>query len=82
MPQDDLRDPLAVEADRRKREGDRDEEGNPADEGPSVAGMASTHGTVFAGSDEEAEALASDETDGGVGTHDGTGRPRPLQSGG
>lgn len=75
MPTERPGDPLGVEHDKRK--GDED----LPKEGPPVARMASTYGTAFATDEAHADELASDETDGGLGTHDGLGRPRPMGEG-
>jgi hypothetical protein len=76
MSDTDHRDPLGVEEDREKRRGEARDTA-----GPNVAQMATTYGSSFIGSEDEAEALASDETDSGVGSEDGLGTPRPIQEG-
>ncbi len=55
MTDDRLDDPLGVEADEEKREG-------ASKEGPPVGQMATTYGSSFIGSEEEAEAVASQGT--------------------
>jgi hypothetical protein len=68
-------DPLGVEADHEKLEAD------DPDLGPSVAQMATTHGTAFVTDQDQADRLASDETDGGMGSDDGLGNPPPAGQG-
>ena len=63
-------DPLALEEDHAK------ERRPVSEEGPPVAQMASTFGSSFVESEEHAEAIAADateEADGGQGTHGGLG---------
>jgi hypothetical protein len=72
MPTSDRSDPLGVEPDRRKLEDD------VTDEGPPVSRMATTYGSSFVTSEEQARQLAAEETDEGLGSDDGLGRPRPI----
>jgi hypothetical protein len=75
MTKDSKHDPLGVDADRSKRH-----DADP-DTGPSVSQMATTHGTVFATDADDAERLASPETDSGLGSDDGLGNPPPAGQG-
>ena len=59
-------DPLGVEADHEKAEG------RPK-EGPPVAKMATTYGSSFVTDEDQADAIAADESDEGVGAHAGLG---------
>ena len=65
-------DALGADEDRRKL----DQEA-PPEEGPPVSPMASTYGSVLVSSEEEADRIASDETDRGDAPGDGLGRPQP-----
>ena len=76
MGQEERSDPLGVEDEQRKLEHEVPEEG------PPVAQMATTHGTVFVTSEEQAEQLADDGTDRGDAPRQGAGRPEPPGDGG
>ena len=65
-------DVLGVREDRHKL----DQEA-PSVEGPPVSQLATTYGSSFIESEEQAERVASDTTDDGNSPPDGLGRPRP-----
>jgi hypothetical protein len=76
MPDDDRHDPLRVDEDREKLD-------HPDPEtGPPVSKMATTYGSSFVTDADQADRLAADESDSGLGSDDGLGRPQPPGPGG
>jgi hypothetical protein len=71
MPDDDRNDPLGVDEDR-----DKLDQPDPLT-GPPVSRLATTYGSSFVTDQDQAERLSSDETDSGIGSDDGLGRPQP-----